>query len=1656
MFIIVYTHHNNIKHFLYTELEVQNSSVVYVFVTWIVDRFAAKMAEVCGLDIPPQSDSPITVDVDASNASEEGALSAVAVQVGEEGGGNAAEVKIEEQLEPTRKYKLTFQPPEKKKYILEIKWGDEPIKGSPLHLDLRPPNAKAVTIAEPPAGKLQAGQPIKICFDTSNAGRGEMLSTCKGEDVGDIAVNVSRRDFTNKFDVTFHPPHEDEYVVQVKWMERSIKGSPFKIDLIPVNPNKVKASAPTIPTSPDKPIEMEISTKGAGNAKLTATCMGTIGGKIPVNLKKVAAHDYHLTVKPPERDILSLSVQYGGKHIPNSPFLVNTLPVDASKVKVTEPENAEVRRLVSYKLNTLHAGAGSLSASCKGKKSGPIDVEIKKEGSTNNKHMVSFTPTVSDVYTVAIQWGSKDVPPKDVPGSPFNLSLLLPPDASKVQVGKLHVPSEARADEWVWLDLDCSDAGHGEVTAEAKREDSKAVNVQTEKTDDDKYRLKFKADQAGKYNLSVLYGGSPIPGSPFSNIVILDLSPKPHHVKYLNTEQPERRGRPAVLRFDTEHAGSGKFRARVAGQATGQTEVSYDPLPNSQHIYEVSFTPQKADTYLVDVYWENDPIPDSPFYVKIVYPDEVIVTEPSKDSISLKNPYHYEVDTTNAGPGELTIECEIKGSSDEVEAIKTEDDDDKYTITVYPKAVGVYSLSIFFNKSHVRGSPFEVDLVPKKVNESPTICAPHHVKYLETKQPERRGRPAVLRFDTEHAGSGKFRARVAGQATGQTEVSYDPLPNSQHIYEVSFTPQKADTYLVDVYWENDPIPDSPFYVKIVYPDEVIVTEPSKDSISLKNPYHYEVDTTNAGPGELTIECEIKGSSDEVEAIKTEDDDDKYTITVYPKAVGVYSLSIFFNESHVRGSPFEVDLVPKKVNESPIMSAPQNKKETVIPLNVTPPPSPQPKPPTPEHVAPTMQRMFIGDPFSCVVGKENLEFLGSMTASAVGEKTGPARIVIKRNEEDLPCFFFNPDVADRYTVEIKMNGTLLADNLFIIDYIYPIDASKCVIFGAEGLDKKLPLDEKVTFGVDASRAGNGKLAASVDGSPSAMIDVTSTEENPHIYHISYVPTVGGTHKINLLWAGEPISKSPIILDIDSGDIPTFYVNKPFVIHFTTDCDAKKIESYAIHEDTYHRYVLKIGKRKQGKLNLILYAKQPGIHSVHILIDGKEIHGSPFKVLFVEADPSACRIIDMPKKPLVGEETSFKVDTKKAGHADLHIKASVPCGGKTDVTHIDHKNGLFSITFTPKVVGDHSFRVSWGGVEIPDSPIKLRVLPDDPATLASKKAASKVYIVKERDDKSVFNEEQSVSNPAFFKLCTKEAGKGQLDIQVRGPVKAGMKVNMVDQAKAIYGCTVRPRASGRYLVSILWNGFSIPDSPFQLNFTGDKTYMINKLNLETDYFTIGSSEDYIIDCGKHTGKLNVKCHPESAAQVEISPVQERDNTYMCKITPQNAGNHIMHVTYDDRDILDSPYVVQFYDADHHDHERDRSGEDEEEERLSSLGSLNLGEIEEIPEISTSPKPAMVKAHGFGLKGGYAGQEGNFTIETAEAGDGELKVEVSGPKDTFKLSMRHHPDSDRKILARFVPKLAGDYTINITWSDTPIPGSPFVVGIMEQRPVIYSIDL
>ena len=1364
------------------------------------------MAELVSLDIPPELDKPVTLKIDATGAGDLGTLITYASSENVEN----AEVTVQEDA---RIFTLTFNPPSPDKYSLTVKWGDDPISGSPFELNLNTPNSKQVSIAEPPQSNLRAGQSIGICFDASNAGRGELTATCEGEKVGEVPVEVNQRGISLKYDFKFVPPHEDVYRISIMFSGKLIKGSPFKLDLVPVNASKVKASKINMPQGLGGPIEMDIGTEDAGNAPLKATCMGSVAGKVPVTVSKLSKHNYKLSVHPPNADIFTLSVQYGSKHIPNSPFFVNTMPTDASKVEVKEPKNPEVLQQVCYQVNTLHAGAGSLSASCYGNRSGEVDVEISEVGTA--KHHVSFTPPRSDEYTVKIEWSGVEVP-----GSPFELSLILPPEGYKVKAGEMYVPENVGTDQYVWIELDCSDAGFGEVKGEAKGTESQenVITVQVDTLDPDKYRVKFKPKQPDVYTLTITYGGMPIPGSPFRNINLRG-GPMPQYVKHLGTDYPAERGEPIFLTFDTQKAGNGTFRARVAGLSTGPTTSTFDLEPDSKYTYQVSFLPQAADTYLVDVYWSDTPVPNSPFYVEIIYADKVTADKPKV--VSMYYPIRFNVNTTDAGPGVLKATC-------------------------------------------------------------------------------------------------------CGAACGEVEV-----------------------------------------------------EVKRD--------HYETE--------------------------------KYSVHFQPSHEDLYTLSIFFGRVEIQQSPFTIDLRP---------------------------------------IVPTKLDKFIGEPLKVILDKGSL---GGLVANASGQQTGDADIDINRNDEGYIEVLFNPRLPDRYSVEIKMDDEHVSGSPYILNYTVPIDASKCVLLGLEQLPSVLLVDQEISFRVDASKAGNGALSVNVN-SPSSDLDpltvsIMESEAEPRVYRISYTPTSPGLHKVSVEWSGQPIPLSPISHSImiprPPEEIPIHPLNKPLMFHFTTKCEPQDICAYAVHDDTCTRYTLKIGKGNDGKLKLILRAQLAGIHIIHFLKAGKEIHRSPLKVKFIEADPNACRVIDIPQEAYAGEETSFKVDTANAGKGDLHILATVPAGGKSmSTTHKDHQNGFYSVLFTPKVAGTYHFKITWAGEEIPESPIIMNILQPDSARIAARQAASRVHILKE--DRYVFAAVLPITKPAYFCVATGRAGSGKLALKARGPGEA--QVRVVDRKNGTYTCEVKPSVSGKYLISIFWNEIEIPGSPYQLDFTGMKSYMICGLDLENEKFHLGIPFEFPVNCGKQDGsKLTVSSNPPDIATFELNPQTDTtDNVYMCKITPKVVGNHEISVMYDGHHIVNSPYYVQF-------DEKEQTGDNLEElsvaRPLTPLGLyLDMANEQVVmaddqsETLMVAPLSKNVRAYGPGLSDGFIGQEGNFTIETAEAGCGILEVSVTGLKGTFQVKMRRHPDRVRLILVRYDPIYIGEYTINVLWSGCHILGSPYTVHFAEQE--------
>lgn len=96
-----------------------------------------------------------------------------------------------------------------------------------------------------------------------------------------------------------------------------------------------------------------------------------------------------------------------------------------------------------------------------------------------------------------------------------------------------------------------------------------------------------------------------------------------------------------------------------------------------------------------------------------------------------------------------------------------------------------------------------------------------------------------------------------------------------------------------------------------------------------------------------------------------------------------------------------------------------------------------------------------------------------------------------------------------------------------------------------------------------------------------------------------------------------------------------------------------------------------------------------------------------------------------------------------------------------------------------------------------------------------------------------------------------------------------------------------------------------------------------------------------------------------------------------------------------------------------------------------------------------PSKVRASGPGLVGGPVNHPAEFTIDTKKAGQGGLGVTVEGP---CEATINCRDNGDGTCSVAYMPREAGDYVINITFDDCPIPGSPFnaIIGSnVQQQP-------
>lgn len=121
--------------------------------------------------------------------------------------------------------------------------------------------------------------------------------------------------------------------------------------------------------------------------------------------------------------------------------------------------------------------------------------------------------------------------------------------------------------------------------------------------------------------------------------------------------------------------------------------------------------------------------------------------------------------------------------------------------------------------------------------------------------------------------------------------------------------------------------------------------------------------------------------------------------------------------------------------------------------------------------------------------------------------------------------------------------------------------------------------------------------------------------------------------------------------------------------------------------------------------------PGEYHINILFAGRHIPGSPFTAAVTAPFDPAKVTASGPglERGRAGEAAAFSVDCSQAGEAELTIEIRSEAGVKAEVLVQNNRDGTYAITYTPACAGAYTITINYGGLPVPNCPVRVTVDP-----------------------------------------------------------------------------------------------------------------------------------------------------------------------------------------------------------------------------------------------------------------------------------------------------------------------------------------------------------
>uniref|UniRef100_A0A8C1UH26 Filamin B n=1 Tax=Cyprinus carpio TaxID=7962 RepID=A0A8C1UH26_CYPCA len=1524
--------------------------------------------------------------------------------------------------------------------------------GAPLKPKLNPKKARAYGPGIEPTGN-RVMRPAVFTVDTFSAGQGQVTVYVEDPEGRREEVKPVLNEGKKTYSVTYIPQVMGPHKVTVLFAGLQIPKSPFEVDVDKAQGDATKVTAKGPGLEPlgniaNKPTFFDIYTAGAGVGDVTAFIKDPLGNKNTVEAIMEDKGDsvFRCTYKPMQAGPHTINITFGGIAIPKSPFTVNISPdayplqhfyeTRAVPPKVSacvclcvsasvpgacratgrglQPRGVRARQVADFKVDTRNAGSGDLKVTVKGPKG--LEEPVKQKDASDGVYSYEYCPHTPGKYTVSITWVRLFFTCVCVQVRAYGPGL----EKSGCIINK---PAE--------FTVEARDAGNGPLRIIAQDADGVPIDVKVKSKGDNVYSCSYTPTAAVKHTLAVTWGGVSVPNSPFR--VNVGKGSHPHKVKVFGPGV-ERSGlkahEPTHFTVDCTEAGEGDVSVGIKCDANvisdKEEDVDFDIIPNANDTITVKYIPPGAGRLTIKVLFTDQEIPVSPFRVKV---------DPSHDASKVKaegpglaragvesgKPTHFTVYTKGAGKAPLDVQFSGPNKGQAVQDFEIIDNYDySYTVKYTPVQQGEMVVTVTFGGDPVSKSPFAVG-----------VAAPLDLSKIQVDGLENR---VQVDEDQEFAigtrgagGQGKLEVKMTSPSGKSVPCVVEPQPGKGASL-VKYIPKEEGVYMVEVVYDGNPVPGSPFPVEAMLPPDpskVLVASGSGlkrgkvGEISVLN-----VDCTKAGPGQLTLEAEPdSGAKAKTEVLDNKDG--TYTVTYVPLTAGMYTLLLKYGGKTVPNFPAKVTVDP----------AVDTSKVKVFGPGVT------------------------GEGTETNI---KIKHLFMFTFNNWYRSLGVTLVLFAIKTHRIILF---------------LGDALFRETFSVFVHAFPLCSA--------GVFREASTD----FTVDAralNKVGGKHIKAHVKNPSGAATDCVISDNGDGTYNVEYTPFENGVHRVEVLYDETPVPKSPFQVGVGEGCDPSRVQAKgPGLEEALTDKPNKfsiitrgaGIGGLGITVEGPSESKMFCKDNKDGSCNVEYTPYVPGLYDVNITYGGQHIPGSPFKVPVKD-------VVDSSKVKISGPGVasgvrakipqSFTVDCSKAGVAPLSVAVTGPKGIAEPVEVTDNGDGTHTVSYTPSVEGSYSVAVKYADEEVPRSPFKLRVQPTHDAS-------------KVRASGPGLTTGLSASFPVEFTIDAKDAGEGQLSVQITDQDGKPKKVNIQDNRDGTYKVSYVPDKVGRYTIVIKYGGDEIPTSPYRVRATA--TGDASKCTVT------GTSEVGFMVNTKGAGKGKVSCVvvTPDGTEVEAEVIENEDGTFDIFYTAPKPGTYVIYVRFGGENIPRSPFKVTVTDGGYVSgnsvngtgyrpfdmvipftfRKGDITGEvhmpsgktaqpeiiDNKDGTVTVRYAPTEAGLHEmhikfngthIPEsplqfyVNSANSP-NVTAYGPGLVYGTANKTAVFTVYTEDASDGGLDLAIEGPS---KAEINCSDNKDGTCTVSYLPTLPGDYNILVRYNDKHIAGSPFTARITEDN--------